>query len=391
MKVLSGRDFGLGRWFGFRVRIDYSWFVIFALVLWTFSYTIFPRQLPGYGAPTYVTMGVTAALLFFLSVLLHELAHSAMARARGIEVRGITLFIFGGLAQTKMEASRAVDEFLVTVVGPLSSFGLAAAFWGLAALSDALTLGSPTVRVAGYLAWLNLILAVFNLMPGFPLDGGRIFRSAVWQFTGDLEKATRWATRGGKWFGWLLIGVGVWELLEGFVIGGMWSAFIGWFLSNAAEASWRQFLTRQTLSSIPVGRVMVPDPVTLPAGMSVSEAVESCFQRRPHSAYPVTEDGRLVGMLSLDHVQAVPQERWARVTVRELMRPVEHVPTVDPDESLDRLLGELQMDEDSRVLVVRDGRLLGVVGLGDVGAWVRRARRLGLHEDGGGGAAGGRR
>ncbi|MFB6368507.1 MAG: CBS domain-containing protein, partial [Gemmatimonadota bacterium] len=239
-------------------------------------------------------------------------------------------------------------------------------FWGLSVGADFYALGEPAVEVARYLGWLNGILAVFNMLPGFPLDGGRIFRSTVWHFTDDLEKATRWATRGGRVVGYLLIGLGLFELFMGQLVGGLWSAFIGWFLSNAADASWRQFLARQTLSRIPVSRVMVRDPVTLPSDMSVDRAVEACFQRRPHSAYPVTRDGRLVGMISLDHVKDLDRGRWGDVTVHDLMRPIDSVPTVAPQQSLDEVISGLKMDEHSRILVVQDGVLLGVVTLGDI-------------------------
>lgn len=376
--MLTNRGFSIGRWFGFNVRIDYSWFVIFALVLWTFSARVFPLEVPGYSTVAYASMGLVGTLLFFLSVLLHELSHSAMARRRGIEVEGITLFIFGGVAQTSMEAEEAIDEFLLTVVGPLSSIALAGLFWALSIGADFFALGEPTIAVATYLAWLNGILAAFNMLPGFPLDGGRIFRSTVWHFTGNLEKATRWASRGGRVVGYLLIGLGLFELFMGELVGGLWSAFIGWFLSNAADASWRQFRARQTLSRIPVSRVMVRDPVTLPEELPVDRAVEACFQRRPHSAYPVTREGRLVGMVSLDHVKEVPREKWSETTVHDLMRPIENVPTVNPRESLDEVISGLKMDEHSRILVVQDGVLLGVVTLGDIGAWVSRARDLGI-------------
>lgn len=378
--MLTNRGFSIGRWFGFNVRIDYSWFVIFALVLWTFSARVFPLEVPGYSTVAYASMGLVGTLLFFLSVLLHELSHSAMARRRGIEVEGITLFIFGGVAQTSMEAEEAIDEFLLTVVGPLSSIALAGLFWVLSIGADFFALGEPTIAVATYLAWLNGILAAFNMLPGFPLDGGRIFRSTVWHFTGNLEKATRWASRGGRVVGYLLIGLGLFELFMGELVGGLWSAFIGWFLSNAADASWRQFQARQTLSRIPVSRVMVRDPVTLSEDLPVDRAVEACFQRRPHSAYPVTREGRLVGMISLDHVKEVPQEQWGETTVHDLMRPIENVPTVSPRESLDEVISGLKMDEHSRILVVQDGVLLGVVTLGDIGAWVSRARDLGIHQ-----------
>ena len=235
MPLLGG--FNIGRWFGFPVRIDYSWFVLIALIVWVFSTVEFPRQLPGYDGEAYLLMGVAAALFFFLSLLLHELAHSVVARSRGVHVQGITLFIFGGVAQTTTEAKRPVDEFLLTVVGPLASFTLAGIFWGLGALTDELGILPPAGQVSRYLGWLNFVLAVFNLLPGFPLDGGRIFRAAVWQATGDLRRATRWATAGGRAFGYVLIAAGAFLIMRGPLISGLWLAFIGWFLASAAASS----------------------------------------------------------------------------------------------------------------------------------------------------------
>ena len=205
--------FSIGRWFGFPIRIDYSWFLIAALVVWTFSSLEFPRQLPGYSNVVYLGMGVSGALFFFLSVLLHELSHSLVARRRGIEIEGITLFIFGGIAQAKEEAKRPLDEFLLTIAGPLCSVGLAGAFYALYLLTESVGWPNPIVAVFRFLALLNLVLAIFNMIPGFPLDGGRIFRSVMWAVTGDLERATRWATLGGRAFGYLLILFGLFQIL----------------------------------------------------------------------------------------------------------------------------------------------------------------------------------
>lgn len=369
--------FPIGRWLGFEIRIDWSWFVVFALVVWTFSAHEFPRQLPGYEDLIYYTMGVTGALVFFLSVLVHELAHATVARARGIEVEGITLFIFGGIARTRMEAERAIDEFLLTVVGPLSSLGLAGVFYGLASFGEVFGWSEPVVSVARYLALLNLILAVFNMVPGFPLDGGRIFRSGVWALTGDLEKATRWATRIGRGVGWLLIALGVVELFYGFVLAGLWAVFIGWFLSNAASASYRHFLMRRMLSRVDVARVMVPRPLAVTPEMSVRTLIDDYFLRRAEGAYPVVKNGTVLGVVGVEDVADLSTDRREAATVGEVMRQAGDVPSASEHESLSDVMARVDTERHERVLVVDGPRLVGLLDLGEAGKWADRVRDLG--------------
>ena len=369
--------FEVGRVFGFRIRIDASWFLVFALVIWTFSQHEFPRQLPGYSTPVYYTMGVIGGVLFFLSVLLHELAHSVMARARGIEVEGITLFIFGGVAQTRMEAQRALDEFLLTIVGPLMSVALAGVFYLVSQASGELGWAAPIATVASFLALLNFVLAVFNMVPAFPLDGGRIFRSAVWAATGNLEKATRWATWGGRLFGYLLIAFGVLQLFYGYMLAGLWSAFIGWFVSNAASSSYRQFAVRQILSKVPAASIMVRNPVVIGPETTVKELIDRYLIRGGDSAYPVVSNGGVLGLVGVNEVSRIPEAMRSTTTVGAVMRSASEVPVVRGTETLDRVVGRLDSDEE-HVLVVEDGRFVGVLGLGDIGGWVKRARELGL-------------
>lgn len=369
-------SFSIGRWFGFPIRIDYSWFVVLALVVWTFSRFEFPHRLPGQPESVYWLMGVAGAVLFFLSVLLHELAHSSVARARGIPVEGITLFIFGGVAQMRMEARRPVDEFLLTVVGPLSSIALAAVFYGGAVAVDFFGWAPPLGTVASFLALLNGVLAVFNLVPAFPLDGGRIFRSVAWQITGSLEKATRWSTRLGRGFGWLLLALGLLTALQGGLLAGMWAALLGWFITNAATASWRHFAIRRVLAGVKVGQVMTRDPVWVDPGIRVEELAEAYFLRRPYSAYPVLQDGRAVGLVSLEDVERLDPEERAAARVADVMREADEVPTAAPDDSLDEVIARLEPAAEGRVLVIEEGRLAGVLTLRDIGRWVERARRL---------------
>jgi len=367
--------FGIGRWFGFPIRIDFSWFVLIALIVWVFSTVEFPRQLPGYGDVAYLAMGVAAALFFFLSLLLHELAHSVVARSRGIPVQGITLFIFGGVAQTTKEAERPVDEFLITVVGPMASFALAGLFWSIGALSSELGVAAPAAEVSRYLGWLNFVLAVFNLVPGFPLDGGRLFRAAIWQFTGDLRRATRWATAGGRAFGYILMAGGLYLLLDGRMINGAWLAFIGWFLANAAASSYRQFLLMRAISGVPISLVLRRAPAVA-AEMSAVE-LAGLFVGGASSSLPVVQGGRMTGIVELDKLAKLPLDRRMSTTAGELMSDLAGTPTVPPDETLDRVVTQLQTNGE-HVLVVDGDRFLGVVTLDDIGDWVQRARKLGL-------------
>lgn len=271
-------DFRLGSTFGFEIRIDYSWFFLFALILWSFSSNVFPFALPGLSQPTYVLMGTMAALLFFTSLLIHELSHALVARSKGIHVEGITLFIFGGVARTSREATTPGDEFQIAGVGPLTSFLLAVLFWAVMHYGSSLGASPPVVAVAAYLAVLNLVLAIFNLLPGFPLDGGRLLRAVLWRASGDLTKATRWATLAGQGVAWVLIALGVLQVVTGDVIGGMWLMLIAWFLRNAAVASWRQHVLAERIEE--ARRMLegaraeagLPGPVRIDANWRVQEA-----------------------------------------------------------------------------------------------------------------------
>jgi Zn-dependent protease/8-oxo-dGTP pyrophosphatase MutT (NUDIX family) len=233
-------EFRLGTTLGFEIRVDFSAFFLLALLLWSFSTRVFPFALPGLSQAGYVLMGTMAALLFFASLLLHELSHAIVARAKGIHVAGITLFIFGGVARTSREADRAGDEFQIAGAGPLMSFFLGGVFWAVSHYGGQQGLHESVVAVAGYLGALNLVLAIFNLLPGFPLDGGRLLRSVLWRLTGNLTKATRWATLAGQGVAWALIALGVFEIVSGNAFGGIWLILIAWFLRSAAIGAWRQ-------------------------------------------------------------------------------------------------------------------------------------------------------
>jgi Zn-dependent protease/predicted transcriptional regulator len=368
--------FRLGSIMGFEIRIDASWFIIFFLLFWSLSFGIFPYQHPDLPSSTHYLMGFFATILFFASLLAHELSHSVVAKAKGIPVEGITLFIFGGMAHTRMEAEEPGDEMAIAGIGPVASIVIAGLFGGFAWLGGRAGWSEAIVGPAGYLAWINLILAAFNLLPGFPLDGGRLFRAALWKATGDMTKATRWASIGGQTLGWLLIGVGALQLLAGGVLGGLWLVFIGWFLRTAAQASFRQHALQDVLRGVPARDVMTSDPATVSADLTLRKVVDEKFLRHRYQCYPVVggDGSDVVGLVTLEQVKEVDRNDWDRTRVKDVMTPRREI-EVRPDEPMTDVLDRMREGR-RRVLVVRDGRLMGVISAGDVARWVQLEQDL---------------
>jgi Zn-dependent protease/CBS domain-containing protein len=368
----------IGRWFGIPVSIDVSWLVIATLVSWSF-FALFSNEFPDLEQTPALILGVATAMLFFVSVLLHELSHSLMARRLGIPVSGITLFIFGGVTKTEEEAQSPGEEFAVAIVGPLSSIAIAGICWSLVNLTGGLF--PETVRYGlGYLGWLNLALGVFNLLPGFPLDGGRVLRSILWKATGDVTKSTEGAAAGGRILAALLIGLGVFVLFAGNLVG-LWYAAIGWFLYQAAAGAGREVAMRQTLSGVAARDLMSPDPVTIPAEISLREAVDEFFLRYDHSAFPVHDEADgTVGILTLRAVRQVDRDQWEVRQVWSAMTRVEDACTVEPTRPMSEVVEQLRDTDHERVLVVDDGIVVGIITAQDVARWVRRSQELGLSE-----------
>jgi len=371
------RSFRLGSALGIEIRIDPSWFVIFFLILWTFSRTVFPLDYPGMAEWTYYAMGLVGALLYFSSLLAHELSHSVVARRRGVPVEGITLFIFGGMARTRMESRSPGEEFVIAGVGPLASVLIGLVFGAIWWLGDRLGWTPAVTGVAEYLGFLNVMLAVFNLLPGFPLDGGRLLRSAVWKATGNVGKATRVASIGGTILAWLLVAYGLLQAYRGQVLDGLWLALIGWFLQNAARSSYRQFTVLHALESVPALEAMTRWPETVPPDMPLQQLVADHFLRRHFQAYPVVApDGRALGLVTLEQVRAVPESDWRQRAVADVMTPARPALEVRPDESMARVLDRLTVAGGGRLLVVRDGRLEGIITPADVAGWLKKAQQL---------------
>ncbi len=314
-------------------------------------------------------------MLFFGSVLVHELAHAVVSQARGIRVQDITLFLFGGATRARVESRGPGDEFLIALVGPLTS-GILAGLFGIAAGLGDDVLSRPLVGTLGYLAWVNLLLAGFNLVPGFPLDGGRLLRSAIWKATGSIGRATRVASLSGQAVGWLLVAGGVAYLLAGNLAGGIWFAFIGWFLVQAARASYQELQLRDMLRGVEAEDVMAGDLLRIPPDLSLQDAVDDYFMRYDHGAFPVDEHGRTVGLLTLRGVRRVQREQWSTRRVRDHMVPLGDQVVVAPHARMDDVLGKLQDGEAGRVLVVQDSEVVGIITPTDLTRWLRRWRAL---------------
>lgn len=373
----------LGRVAGFQIVLDYSWFIIFFLVFGSFAGAVFPSQLPDLDRTTYLWMGFLSAVLLFVSLLLHELAHAVTARMKGIEIEGITLFIFGGMARTRTEPSTPGDEFLIAVMGPVASFAIAFAFWGVALRGPDIGLGAPLVAMAEYLAYLNVALAVFNLFPGFPLDGGRLFRASLWKATGSLRRATRIAAGSGRVLGWLIIGLGLWGLLVGgSLIGGLWLVFIGWFLGHAARASYQQVMLQELLGPLTAREAMSPDPETVSPDLPVEELIHDHFLRRPYNSFPVTQDEVIVGLITLSHVKGLARESWKGKVTADLMTPLEDTIIVAPETPMMEILEKMRERDARRVLVAREWTLVGIISASDIARWMERVTLV--EEDHGG-------
>jgi Zn-dependent protease/CBS domain-containing protein len=353
----------LGRVAGIDVGIDYTWLFAFALIAWSLAAGFFPATAPGLGTATYWLLGIAAALGLFASVLVHEFSHSLVAQARGLRVHSITLFIFGGVSNIAGEAESAVDEFLIAVVGPLSSFVLAGLFWAVG--QAAALAGTPLGAFIGYLASVNLILGLFNLAPGFPLDGGRVLRSIVWAASGSLRRATQVASYVGQGFAFLLIFWGVARLLGGDVFGGLWTAFIGWFLNSGAVSTRQQQALTEELRGVRVAQVMQPHPAMAEPGMPVEEFVFEHVVRRGERALLVAEAGQLLGIVSITDAQRVPRERWAATPVGRIMTSVP-LKTVPAGADLAAALQLMVEGTLNQVPVVEAGRVVGLLRRSDV-------------------------
>ncbi len=352
--------------FGFEISVDASWLLLAALIAWTLAATLFPSLTPGLTTGTYWAMGVLAAVGLFFSIVFHETAHSLVARHYGMPIRGITLFIFGGVAEMTAEPSRPRDELLMAAAGPAASLLLAAVLF---LLFKGVVAADGPAAIAGvlwYLALINFVLALFNLVPAFPLDGGRMFRAALWWWRGDLDWATRIAAGAGNLFGALLIVLGLIGVVQGDFIGGMWYFLIGMFLRGAASASYGETLTRRLLTDIPVTRIMNPEPVTVAPGLSVQSFIDDYVYRYHHRWFPVVDDGTVAGTVETQQAAAVYRTQWQTLPVARIMRPLSRDDAVTPETNAFAALTQMRRTGHSRLVVLRHGALLGILSSRDL-------------------------
>jgi Zn-dependent protease/predicted transcriptional regulator len=382
--------FRVARLFGINIFIDWSWIFIFLLVTWNLAYYVFPALHPNWDMSLTLILSVTASLLFFASVLAHELAHSLVAKAKGLPVRRITLFIFGGAADIGREPPSAGSEFLIAIVGPITSVVLGALFLFSGAFvinGAALTGGTPFEILTAmgplgtlfiWLGSINILLGVFNMVPGFPLDGGRVLRSIFWAITRNLKKATRWATFIGQLVAWGFIVTGLF-MVFGFevpifgtgIIGGLWLAFIGWFLNNAATASYQHVVVQDMLDGVPVYRLMRHNFRGVESYIPLSDLVYENMIGSDDSTFPVMEDERLIGLISMEDVKKVNRENWDRVVVKDIMTPVEKLETISPREDAKEALDKLTRKDVQQLPVVYGGELVGLLRQKDIMRWLQ--------------------
>jgi Zn-dependent protease/CBS domain-containing protein len=379
-------SFKIGRIAGIDIGIHYSWLLAFGLFAWVFSRGQLPASFPGWSLTTYWTAGVLISLALFVSVLIHELCHSLVARSRGLKVSSIVLFIFGGVSNIESEPEKPGVEFLMSAAGPASSFVLGVIFYGFAYLvqSSGQT-DTPLYAVLYFICYTNIVLAIFNILPGFPLDGGRVLRSIIWGATKSLEKATMIAGNIGRAFGWAFIifgvlsmfDINVWIFQSGF-INGIWSIMIGWFLTSAADNVMREMSLQQHLAGVRVKDVMDRTPECVVPGASVDSVVHDSFIQRGRRAVPVCIDGKLVGIVTLTDVKKVPQQHWINTPVTEVMTRSPLL-SVNQEDDLNGALKILAQNGLNQIPVMLDTKLVGLLSRADVIRYLQTRQELGVN------------
>ncbi len=363
---MFGQGLEIFRLFGFPVRVDASWIIIFLLITWTLAAGYFPARHPDFAVPVYWILGVFCALGLFVSIVIHEFAHALVGRRYGIPMSGITLFIFGGVSHMEDEPPSPGVEFLTAIAGPVTTLFIMLFFYGVTLLGQMAGWPEPVLAATFYLTVINLILLVFNLVPAFPLDGGRVLRSILWKWKKSLRWATKITSGIGSFFGVTLIVLGILNFIGGNFIGGLWWVLIGFFLRNAASASHQQLLVRQALEGEPVRRFMKREAVTVIPDLPLDRLVNDYFYQHYYKMYPVVENGRLLGRVRLNDVRRFPADQWPSRRVSEILDRNTEENTVAPDTPALEALARMSKKEDSRLLVVEDGHLAGILSLKDL-------------------------
>jgi len=372
--------FNLGKLFGIQFRLHYTWFIIFILITVSLSWQIFPASYPDWPLALHWTMGIITSLLFFASILAHELAHSLVGRANNIPIKSITLFIFGGVAQMTREAKSAGAELKMAAAGPACSLVIAGLFYAISFFTQNTIV--PVAAMAFQLAYINAALAVFNLIPGFPLDGGRVFRSILWKITGNYKRSTRIATRLGQGTGYLFILGGILIVfLRPFGLdwfSGLWLVFIGWFLGNAASTSYRQTQWRGALQGFTASQVMATDYPVVPLSITVSQLVQGYIFRNSRGCFLVIDEGEVRGILTLHNIKSVSQLNWSVTQVKEIMTPVERLKIAYPNQDALSILEQMDENNINQMPVISEGRVIGLITRDNLIRLLRTRSELGI-------------
>jgi Zn-dependent protease/CBS domain-containing protein len=370
----------IGKAFGISLRLHYSWFLIFALVTWALAGSYFPSTYPTWSLSVRIAAGLITSVLFFGSVLAHELMHSIVSQRQGVPVQSITLFFLGGVSQISSEPKQPKDEFRMAIIGPLSSLIIGGIFFGIYfGLRHVDTFAVQFITaIAFWLGYINVFLGVFNLIPGFPLDGGRVLRSLIWWRSGNLKSATRIASTIGRAVGFILIFGGIWFIFTGNWINGILLALIGWFLESAAVGSYQQLLMQEMLKGHVASEVMSRDCAVIPPDTTIDQLVHGNVLASGRRCFPVVSDSQIMGMVTLHNIKAVPREQWSTETVKEAMTPFDKLKWVRPDEELSSVLQILTENNINQVPVVQDGEIVGMVSRENLLNFVNIRNRLGV-------------
>lgn len=364
----------LGHFFGIPLELDYSWFLIFALMTWLLAVSYFPAEFSNWPTAEYWLVGAATALMLFASVVLHELGHSVVAQRFRISVRRITLFVFGGVSDIASEPPSAGAEFWIAIAGPVVSLALAGIF---ALLRPAVTASQPLLALVKYLAYINAVLAIFNLIPGFPLDGGRVFRAIVWGVTKNLRRATVIAANVGRFIAFGFILFGVWQVLTGNLAGGIWIAFIGWFLESAASSQIQQQMISRLLQGHSVREAMDRSYTSIDADETLQQLVDERILSGGGRSFIVESGGDPVGFLTIHQIREVPRDQWNSTRARDCMLPLSEVHTVPPEEDMMEAMKEMDSDGVNQLPVMREGHILGLLSRESIITYLRNAQELG--------------
>jgi Zn-dependent protease len=364
----------LGTIRGIRIGLNWSLLVVFWLIAWSLAGSQLPHGAPGYARVAYWLAALVATLVFYACLLAHELAHAIVARRFGMRVEGIVLWLFGGVSKLRGDAPRASVELRMAAAGPATSLALGVGFLAVTRLLGAAGVSSLASAVTGWLGWVNALLAGFNLLPAFPLDGGRVLRGVLWQRHGDRTRATRSAARAGQAFGYLLIAFGIWELFGGAGLGGLWLVLLGWFLVGAARAEQEVVTMQARLAGLLVADAMTPNPVVVPADASVAGLVEHWLSRYRQAAFPVVDaDGAVMGLVTPARVKRVPVPQRPYVLVRAIACPLRELVVSHPDAPLGEVVWRLAASREQQGLVMEGGHLVGMLSVADVTRAIRLA------------------